>query len=1303
MSRFIQVLGLCVFLFLAMIGNAAAEGWIRLDGPPAGSTYQAPAVFELKVNWGATTTGPKAEYIDGLRLLRNGTVVTIQAGGAYREAGLSPGTYYYELRADAVRNLPDGDQTRRSLVSAVGPITVNAPPAPFDGAEFVGSTIPGPLQHRTPYTFTATVRNSGNTTWPAGYEYQLGGAHDSYASTWSFSNVPVPHPVAPGETVTFNINVTAPPPGEYGFQLQMMRNGVGRFGASSGLATLWVNGPINKAHFIDQNVPSQMEAGKTYNVSLRMNNAGNTTWSSAAGYALGALNDSTVWGTHRLALPGDIGPGATAVISAQVRAPTTPGVYAFQWQMVQDGVEWFGVYTTNVAVTVTAPPSVVAGNIDGFSSDGTTLRGWACSTNRNDPIDVHLYVRGAAGQGGVFLAGARADQASEPGVATACKASGTNYRFAIPLTYAQRREQVGQPLYVHGISPVGGANSLIGSSGTYRVQPAPVGSISASPNPCTIPWGQSACSTTVQWLVSEGDAQLWGAVGNGAGAPLAAGPSGSIALTNVTAAGLRLWLVSRGETIAEAAVSTTAGARPGEVLSRANYGYDELGRMISRSDGAGTAQHFKYDGNGNQIELIDGAGSVQRSNYDALGRVVSSQAGSGSVQYFHYDGLDRIVRIVDQRGLQTRYERDGFGRAWLKESPDTGTSTYSYAAPARVTGNVRSDGAQATMQYDGIGRVLSVVAAGDERHFTYDGCVNGTGRMCTASTSQSVVSFKYAQDGQLTERSEGFSTQGMQRSVLEIRYEASGRLWGITYPDGVVADYTYAGARLAGLNVTVAGVSRSIVTGSRYTPSGALAELALGNGMTYRNTFDLGGRLSGRSAVSAGNGTALQELAYTFDAAGHIRSIEDRLAPQLTQVIEHDRDGRLSRLSRSGLDHIMTYDANGNWLSHTDQVASRQYAFETGSNRLLGYLSNRPGETDRVYTHDAMGNRIAESSQGDVRSYRYDGFSRMVGATINGQDTQYVVNALGQRSGKLGGDGSRISYAYLGQNQIMSDGAEGQGWSNYIWFMGEIIAVTRGPNVYTVRTDHLGRPEFAANDVGQVRWKAYNYAYGRTVTQDDIGGLNVGLPGHYFDSESGLWYSGFRDYDANVGRYLQSDPIGKAGGSNTYVYASSNPMEIVDPLGLIGYVCQKGENIGISIPINFSGGSAADVATIKASIERAWSGRIGSYNVVTRVQVYRMSRPAATVNNITLTQGAGRSYVDAPNLNSGEWFVPGQWSADSLYPHEAGHLLGLVNEGETGIMSSNLNGARPDGKNLEDVLDPWKNRTIVRGCGCASQ
>ncbi len=68
---------------------------------------------------------------------------------------------------------------------------------------------------------------------------------------------------------------------------------------------------------------------------------------------------------------------------------------------------------------------------------------------------------------------------------------------------------------------------------------------------------------------------------------------------------------------------------------------------------------------------------------------------------------------------------------------------------------------------------------------------------------------------------------------------------------------------------------------------------------------------------------------------------------------------------------------------------------------------------------------------------------------------------------------------------------------------------------------------------------------------DALGGpYDLRFPGQYFDQATKLHYNYFRDYDPRLGRYIESDPIGLAGGINTYAYVGGNPVNLTDPLGL---------------------------------------------------------------------------------------------------------------------------------------------------------
>lgn len=60
---------------------------------------------------------------------------------------------------------------------------------------------------------------------------------------------------------------------------------------------------------------------------------------------------------------------------------------------------------------------------------------------------------------------------------------------------------------------------------------------------------------------------------------------------------------------------------------------------------------------------------------------------------------------------------------------------------------------------------------------------------------------------------------------------------------------------------------------------------------------------------------------------------------------------------------------------------------------------------------------------------------------------------------------------------------------------------------------------------------------------------NPRFPGQIYDIETSTHYNYFRDYDPQIGRYIQSDSLGLLGGINTYTYVGNDSINKFDPTG----------------------------------------------------------------------------------------------------------------------------------------------------------
>jgi RHS repeat-associated protein len=106
--------------------------------------------------------------------------------------------------------------------------------------------------------------------------------------------------------------------------------------------------------------------------------------------------------------------------------------------------------------------------------------------------------------------------------------------------------------------------------------------------------------------------------------------------------------------------------------------------------------------------------------------------------------------------------------------------------------------------------------------------------------------------------------------------------------------------------------------------------------------------------------------------------------------------------------------------------------------------------------------------------------------------------------------------------------------------------VVQGGAVQFVRADHIYRPTFATDAAGAVVWAQSYDPFGRVVSG---AGSGARFAGQWFAAENGLHQNWMRDYDAALGRYIQTDPLGLVDGASVYGYAGQNPVMNADPTG----------------------------------------------------------------------------------------------------------------------------------------------------------
>jgi len=624
--------------------------------------------------------------------------------------------------------------------------------------------------------------------------------------------------------------------------------------------------------------------------------------------------------------------------------------------------------------------------------------------------------------------------------------------------------------------------------------------------------------------------------------------------------------------------------------------FDGLSRLAKTIGAQNQTANYGYDANGNATRITDPLGNTTTLAYDPLNRLIKSIDPTGNATQSNYGSHDRPFSITDPLAHSTNYSYDGFGNRLTTDSPDTGQNQNSYDDAGNLLDTTDARGQTVNYSYDALNRVSQITYADKPPiTFSYDQGGNGTGHLTQMTDESGTTSWTYNLQGKVISKS--FNT-GTLTLVTQYGYNANGQLTSLTYPSGKVVRLSYSNGQISAVDANRSPLLSNI----RYQPFGPAKDWMFGNGVATSRSFDLDGRL-----IDYDLGDRSRQLSY--DAASRITGYKDSDL-NYDQSFSYDPLGRLINYTDPASQTSYSYDANGNRTEQLSGTQSKNFNIEAISNRLLSITDNQL-QTLKSYSYDAAGHITGDGYH--QFAYDGRGRMVQASSIGHGVE-QYLINGLGQRVAKIHGHAHEkskdddygnhdvkrtetdqhrkeqdnhdnhdnhdegvpegIYFVYDQAGHLLGEyNQHGKALQETVWLGDMPAAVLANNQHYFIYADHLNSPRAITDRTGRVVWRWDSDPFGATAENEDHGRdgrhafgnkkadedpdrdgqrfvYNLRFPGQYYDKETGLFYNYFRDYDSETGRYRQSDPIGLAGGINTYGYVGGNPLNYVDPEGL---------------------------------------------------------------------------------------------------------------------------------------------------------
>lgn len=404
---------------------------------------------------------------------------------------------------------------------------------------------------------------------------------------------------------------------------------------------------------------------------------------------------------------------------------------------------------------------------------------------------------------------------------------------------------------------------------------------------------------------------------------------------------------------------------------------------------------------------------------------------------YGYDTLKQLVKVTDDKSNVTTSEYDGLGRRTVLDNPDAGRTETRYDLAgnitAKITANLRASGGQISYDYDYNRLVKTDYPTFTGNDLTYEYGAPGASdraaaRITKITDAAGTVTRKYGPLGETTEETRTVtSIDGPDKSyTTKWAFDAFNRVLQLTYPDGEALKYDYDTGGLVNRAVGLKGASSyTYLARLDYDKFEQRVLQESGDGTKTTYTYDQEDRQLATLKSTLANGTAFQNLGYTYDKAGNITKRTNTAAASSalslggasTQTFAYDdlyrltdatgeytgKDANLNKYTLSvGYDSI--HNATTKVQHHEVTGGAPVTPPTSGGNGGDGPIepvedpNNAPSVQDKTsydygYTYDTAGKPHAPSKVGPI-THKYDANGNLIDtvntAASSGKRRQYV-------------------------------------------------------------------------------------------------------------------------------------------------------------------------------------------------------------------------------------------------------------------------------------------------------------------------